>query len=43
MVHELDFFGLEAAVFGVAPWFVSAVFSRGPEMNTARSRLDAES
>jgi len=34
MVHELDFFGLEAAVFGVAPWFEGAAFSTGPEMNT---------
>ena len=37
MVHELDFFGLEAAVFGVAPWFEGAAFSRGPAMIAARS------
>ena len=36
MVHELDFFGLEAAVFGVAPWFEGAAFSQGPEMSTTR-------
>jgi len=36
MVQELDFFGLEAAVFGVAPWFEGAVFSRGPKMDMAR-------
>ena len=35
MVHELDFYGLEAAVFGVAPWFEGASFSQG-EMGTAR-------
>jgi len=36
MVHELDFFGLEAAVFGVAPWFEGAAFSTGPEMDMGR-------
>jgi hypothetical protein len=36
MMQELDYFGLEAAVFP-PPWFEGAAFSRGAKMNTARA------
>ena len=36
MMCDLDFFGLESAVFGVSPWFEGATFTPGPEMNRRR-------
>jgi hypothetical protein len=38
MIQELDYFGLEAAVFPPS-WFEAAVFSEGPELNEGRSKF----
>jgi hypothetical protein len=37
MVQELDYFGLEVAVFGERPWTDDATFRPGPEMSEVRS------
>mmetsp|Transcript_15094 Transcript_15094/g.52539 ORF Transcript_15094/g.52539 Transcript_15094/m.52539 type:complete len:496 (-) Transcript_15094:19-1506(-) len=41
MVSELDYFGLESAVFGQRPWILDAVFQPGPEMGSSRSNCAA--
>jgi hypothetical protein len=41
MAQELDYFGLEVAVFGGRPWTDDATFRPGPEMNSGRSGLTA--
>eukprot|EP00628_Pelagophyceae_sp_CCMP2097_P034198 CAMPEP_0184284062 /NCGR_PEP_ID=MMETSP0977-20130417/65985_1 /TAXON_ID=483370 /ORGANISM="non described non described, Strain CCMP2097" /LENGTH=546 /DNA_ID=CAMNT_0026590073 /DNA_START=1 /DNA_END=1642 /DNA_ORIENTATION=+ len=37
MMKELDYFGLETAVFGVRPWTDDATFRPGPAMSSARA------
>jgi hypothetical protein len=37
MVKELDYFGLEAAVFGASLWIEDSEFRPGPDMGSARS------
>mmetsp|Transcript_24379 Transcript_24379/g.82209 ORF Transcript_24379/g.82209 Transcript_24379/m.82209 type:complete len:92 (+) Transcript_24379:3-278(+) len=36
-MKELDYFGLEAAVFGARPWTDDAAFRPGPEMDSERA------
>ncbi|KAJ1459202.1 hypothetical protein M885DRAFT_613725 [Pelagophyceae sp. CCMP2097] len=36
LVQELDYFGLEVAVFGLRPWTDGATFRPGPAMSAAR-------
>ncbi|KAJ1451779.1 BTB/POZ protein [Pelagophyceae sp. CCMP2097] len=37
MLQEIEYFGLQNAVFGSRPWTVSATFRAGPEMREGRS------
>ena len=41
MMCDLDFFGLEEAVFGTRPWIEDATFALGPEMNEERGYFGA--
>jgi hypothetical protein len=41
LVQELDYFGLEAAVFGERPWTDGAFFRPGPEMRDDRRHCTA--
>eukprot|EP00628_Pelagophyceae_sp_CCMP2097_P006053 CAMPEP_0184081182 /NCGR_PEP_ID=MMETSP0974-20121125/2575_1 /TAXON_ID=483370 /ORGANISM="non described non described, Strain CCMP2097" /LENGTH=89 /DNA_ID=CAMNT_0026383851 /DNA_START=147 /DNA_END=416 /DNA_ORIENTATION=+ len=37
MMKELDYFGLELAVFGTRPWTEGAAFRPGPRMGSKRT------
>ena len=37
MLREINYFGLEIAIFGERSWIEDAAFTPGPKMNTERS------